>query len=200
MSLFRFIRSTRVPASLCAALLCSTWLAGCGGGAFDAMIGGALTGLNAGASVTVQNNNADNVTLTTNQSFSFATSIAPGGTYSVTVLTQPVGENCTVTNGAGTVDSFGDDVSNVAVTCALTSSVGGTVSGLAVGNSVWLSSAGQLLPIAANGAFAIPGVLAAGTGYSVTVAAQPAQQTCTILNGSGTVVAGVMASVLVTCN
>lgn len=173
-------------------------LAGCGGGA-NATIGGSVSGLNPGTSVALQNDGADNIVISANEAFSFPTQLAPGEAYSVTVASQPVGQNCVVANGAGLVDSIADDVNNVALTCSLSSSVGGTVSGLAVGNSVWLANHGQSLPIAANGPFAFPGILTAGSAYDVTVAAQPAQQTCTIAYANGVVAAGVMASVLVAC-
>jgi hypothetical protein len=62
----------------------------------------------------------------------------------VSVLTQPVGQTCVVGNGAGAVDSSGDNISIVTVTCTVTSSVGGTVAGLASGNGVWLANNGQL--------------------------------------------------------
>jgi hypothetical protein len=187
------------PAAVAAlALIATAFLAACGGGQ-NAAVGGAVSGLMPGASVTLQNNAGDNLTITADQAFTFATSIAPGGGYNVTVLTQPVGESCVVANGAGTIDSEGDDVTNVAVTCTQSSSVGGTVSGLAMGESVWLTTNGVLLPIAANGPFAFPGVLPDGTAYDVTVSTQPAQQTCTVASPSGVVAAGTIAQVAVTC-
>ena len=36
-------------------------------------------------------------------SFQFATALASGAVYNVTVQTQPAGQTCSVTNGAGTV-------------------------------------------------------------------------------------------------
>jgi len=173
-------------------------LCSCGGGS-DARIGGSVSGLASGASISLQNNSGDTLVLTANQSFTFATTVAAGDAYNVTVLTQPVGESCTVSNGSGSVDSFADDVTNVAIACSITSSVGGTLSGLASGNSVWLATNGEVLPLAANGAFAFPGLFAVGSAYTVTVNQQPAQQTCTVANPNGTVVSGAIASVTVTC-
>lgn len=181
-----------------AMVLSLTLLTSCGGGS-KATVGGTVNGLTPGASVTLQDNLADNLTVPADQGFSFATTIAAGAAYSVTVLNQPVGESCAVSNGAGNIDSFGDDITDVAVTCSLTSSVGGTVSGLAVGNSVLLATNGLQLGVASNGAFAFAGVLPAGTAYDVTIAAQPAQQTCTITNGSGVVASGAVAAVSITC-
>jgi len=181
----------------CAAAALS--LAGCGGGD-SGTVGGTLTGLNSGASVVLQDDNTDNLTLTESGSFTFATDIATNGTYDVTVLTQPVGQTCSVANGVGTIDTNDDPVTDVSVTCTTTSSVGGTLVGLAPGTSVTLSNDGVTLPIAVNGAFAFPGVLAAGTSYDVVVTTQPAGQTCTVTNASGAVAVNVMASVSVACN
>ena len=181
------------------ACACVALLSACGGGDASGTIGGSVTGLSTGQTVTLQDNNGDSLTIGANESFSFATPVDAGGTYEVSVLTQPVGETCAVANGSGTVDSEGDNVTDVTVTCSVTSSVGGTLSGLASGYSVWLSTNGEVLPLAANGAFAFPGVFTAGTTYDVTVSQQPAQQTCTVANPTGTTVSGVMASVIVTC-
>jgi hypothetical protein len=182
-----------------AALLLASMLAGCGGGG-SATVGGTVGGLVTGASVTLQNNNTDTLTIAADQGFTFPATLTTGSDYSVTVVTQPVGENCAVGNASGVIDSTADNVANVTVTCSVTSSIGGTVTGLAVGNSVWLSSNGQLLPIATNGAFAFPGVLAAGSNFNVTVSAQPAQQTCVVANGSGVVSTSAMATVFVNCS
>lgn len=180
-------------------------LPGCGGG--DASIGGTVVGLGAGLSLTLQNNNTDYLTVTSNQSFAFAKTIASKGAYDVTVLTQPVGQTCVVANGSGTVDSSGGifsgisngSVNNITVTCANSASVGGVVSGLVAGTSVTLSNNGVLLPVAVNGPFAFPGILPVGSTYAVSVTTQPFGRTCTLSNPSGTVVADVIASVAVNC-
>jgi hypothetical protein len=175
-------------------------LTACGGGG-SATIGGTVGGLRSGASVTLQDNNGDNLAISSDQGFSFPTTLAIGATYNVTVLAQPVGETCVVANGAGIIDAAADNVSIVEVTCTQTSSVGGTVAGLAAGNSVWLAlNNGAQLPIASNGGFAFAGILPSGSNYGVSVATQPVQQTCTVTNGSGVVSAGAMASVSISCS
>jgi hypothetical protein len=180
------------------ALACS--LAACGGGGGDATVGGTVSGLRTGVSVTLQNNNTDNLTVASDQGFTFPTSVPSGSGYSVSVLAQPVGETCLVGNPTGAIDSSADNVTNITVTCSVSSSVGGSIAGLAVGNSVTLANNGQLLPIATNGAFAFPGVLTPGSNYNVTVLTQPAQQTCVITNGAGVVSSSAMASVSVSCS
>lgn len=174
-------------------------LGGCGGSSTDAKIGGSVSGLATGTTMVLQNNGSDNITITANSSFSFPTKVGTNSSYAVTVLNQPTGQLCTVGSGSGTVDSKGDDVTTVTVTCASNSTVGGTVSGLATGAAVTLSNGQILLPVAINGAFSFPGTLGIGATYNITVATQPVGQTCTVLNGSGTVGAGVAVIVTVTC-
>lgn len=192
------MRSNLVRTSLACGLAALVF-AGCGGG--QASIGGTVTGLSSGLTLVLQNNGADSLTLSgtgSSISFTFATDIAAAKTYNVSVLTQPLGQTCTVASGSGTIADPAVDITNVAVTCTTTSSVVGTVSGLSTGVAVTLASNGSTL-VAGNGTFAFPGVLAAGSTYSVTVATQPSGQVCTVLNASGTVVANTSAQVTVTC-
>ncbi len=78
-------------------------------------IGGTLSGLSAGNSVTLQNNNTDDSTLTDNGDFIFSMALDDLTTYEVTVLDQPEGQFCSVTNASGTL--AGSDVDDVAVDC-----------------------------------------------------------------------------------
>jgi hypothetical protein len=78
-------------------------------------IGGTVTGLT-GTGLVLQNNGGDNLTVTTNSVGYFPTWLATGSSYYVTVLTQPSGQSCSVSNGAGTVGT--SDITNVNVTCS----------------------------------------------------------------------------------
>jgi len=78
-------------------------------------IGGSVSGLDSGKSVILQNNGGDDLTVSADGGFSFATALQSGSTYNVTVLTPPSEQSCTVSNGSGTVS--GADVSGVAVVC-----------------------------------------------------------------------------------
>ena len=78
-------------------------------------IGGILSGLSSGDSVTLLNNGTDALTISANGSFAFSTQLATGNMYDVTVGTQPTGESCLVAYGLGTVAS--QNVTTVAVTC-----------------------------------------------------------------------------------
>lgn len=176
-----------------AAVLC---LAACGGGE----VGGTLSGLGNGLSVTLRNNAADALTLTRNGPFTFATSLSASSAYAVTVLTQPVGQACAVSNGTGTLNAEGDSIDDVRVVCTNSANLTGTLSGLLAGNVVTLSNDGVPLALVANGPFAFPGIVKDGTAYSVTVATQPLTATCIVSNGAGTFFANVATNIIVACN
>jgi hypothetical protein len=79
-------------------------------------VGGTLTGLPAGDTVTLQDNGSDNLTLSTNGPFTFPTALPDGHAYSVTGSGTSGGTPIfsTLTNGSGTIS--GANVTNVAVT------------------------------------------------------------------------------------
>jgi hypothetical protein len=81
-------------------------------------IGGTLSNLPAFGTIVLQDNGGDNLTLSANGVFTFATQIASGSPYNVTVLTQPAGQYCRVTSGGGTVGTI--NVTDVTVKCAPT--------------------------------------------------------------------------------
>ncbi|MBK9501157.1 MAG: chitobiase/beta-hexosaminidase C-terminal domain-containing protein [Leptospiraceae bacterium] len=77
-------------------------------------IGGTITGLTANGLV-LQNNGSDNLSKSlSSTTFTFATLINGGSQYSVTILTQPTGLGCTVSNGNGTANL---NVVNIAINC-----------------------------------------------------------------------------------
>lgn len=77
-------------------------------------VGGTVSGLS--GTVILLNNGGDADTITNNGAFTFATPVAEGSPYNVTVGTQPSGQTCTVTNGSGKM--CGSDVTNVSISCA----------------------------------------------------------------------------------
>ena len=193
--------SPRNAVALLAASTLALVLAGCGGSnsAGDGTVGGNVSGLIAGTSVTIQNNGIDTLTLTSNAAYTFPTRIQSLSPFSVSVTTQPTGQSCALSFPVGVIPTDGSTVNNVNVICALSSSVGGTVSGLTTGNSVTLALGTATLAVTANDTFSFPGVLTTGTAYAVTVSTQPTGQTCTLANASGAVAAGVQSKVTVTC-
>ena len=95
---------------------------------------------------------------------------------------------------------FRTNITNVAVICTTsTYTVGGTLSGLATGQSVVLVNNGtNALTVAADGSFTFTTPLAPGA-YAVTVQSQPIGQTCTVSAGSGTIISSNISNVVVTC-
>ena len=159
-------------------------------------IGGAVTGLT--GSVVLQNNAGDDLSVGANGVFTFGTAMPAGGTYAVTVKTQPAGQTCTVSRSSGTANA---NVTDVAVSCAagVTGSytIGGTVTGL-TSSVVLQNNAGDDLSVGANGAFTFGSAIPAGGTYAVSVKTQPAGQTCTVSRGSGAATANV-TDVTVSC-
>ena len=92
-----------------------------GGDAADYTIGGTVSGLS--GTVVLRDNGGDNLSVTGNGSFTFASPVATGGAYNVTVKTNPSGQTCTVSGGSGTVASA--NVTGIAVSCAANSGGGG---------------------------------------------------------------------------
>lgn len=77
-----------------------------------------VSGLASGRTVVLQNNGGNNLTVTTNGSHNFSTKLADNAPYNVTILTQPVDQVCSVTNGPGLI--YGNDTSNISVVCQST--------------------------------------------------------------------------------
>jgi hypothetical protein len=166
-------------------------------------IGGSVSGLASGTSVTLLDNGGDSVTVTyPATSFTFPTALDSGANYAVTVGTQPTGETCTVTNGSGQVAA--SNVANVSVACqasVATYAIGGSVSGLTSGTSVTLlDNGGDSVTVTYPAtSFTFPTALDSGANYAVTVGTQPTGENCTVTSGSGQVATSNIANVSVTC-
>jgi len=115
---------------------------GGGGGGYSYTVGGTVTGLN-GTGLVLRDNGGDDLAVSASGMFTFATKIANGAMYSVTVYVQPTSpvQNCTVTYGSGTMGS--SNVTNVAVAC--TTVVSGTFVGVDYANSGDVGSLGTTI-------------------------------------------------------
>lgn len=136
----------------------SAMLLGCGGGGGSSSsgstpqytIGGTVTGLTSFKSLTLKNNGTDDLVITADGSFNFATAINANTTYAVTVSTQPIGMQCTVSNGSG---SAAANITNITVTCSnragkyayVTNTYSGTISGFRIDNVT-----GNLTPLSGS--------------------------------------------------
>jgi len=162
-------------------------------------IGGVVSGLLGGKTVVLQDNGGNVTPVSANGPFTFSTALANQAPYAVTIVTQPAGQTCSVTNGAGAVPAA--NVTNVAVVCkAVRYTIGGTVSGLSAGESVVLEdNGGNATTVSANGPFTFSTSIAYQSPYAVTVATQPAGETCGMTHGSGTTPAANVTNVAVIC-
>ncbi len=88
-------------------------------------VGGLVRGLAAGRTLVLRNNATDSLSITSNGAFTFPTGIASGATYSVTVTTQPSGEQCFVGGGYSFTAQTGTataPVSDILVSCGIANS------------------------------------------------------------------------------
>jgi 6-phosphogluconolactonase (cycloisomerase 2 family) len=176
---------------------------GGGGGPASYSVGGNVAGLS-GTGLVLMNNGGDALSVSAAGPFTFATKVASGKSYGVSVSTQPSNptQTCTVSNGTGTVS--GANVTSVAVQCATaTHPVGGTISGLTGTGLSLQNNGGDQLAISADGSFHFATEVAEGAPFHVTVVGQPTSpvQNCTLTNGTarGTVSTSAVMTVSVVC-
>jgi hypothetical protein len=164
-------------------------------------VGGSVMGL-VGTGLTLQNGTDEIAVVPADAgtvAFAFPTKVASGGSYAVSVKTNPTtpSQTCTVTGGSGAVASA--DVTSVAVDCTTNKhTVGGSISGLS-GTIVLQNNAGDDLSVSTTGDFNFATAIDSGAGYAVTVKTQPAHQHCMITAGEGNVADANVTSVAVAC-
>jgi hypothetical protein len=136
----------------------------------------------------MQDNGADNLTVTANGTFTFKTAVS--GAYVVTILTQPTGpaQTCSISNGTGTATA---NVTNVLINCGTTGlTIGGSVSGLIGGGLVLQNNGGNNFAVTGQGnvPFTFSAPVTGGTAYAVTILTQPSNpaQVCSVVSGTGT--------------
>ena len=161
-------------------------------------IAGVISGLTAGG-LALQNNGTDRLAVGAHATtFQFPTAIAAGSGYKVVASAQPAGLTCTVSNGVGSKVSA--DVDSIRVTCSTSTLVlGGTIIGLNATGLVLHDNGADDLTISANAtAFRFPTPIAFGSGYSVTVSAQPVSERCSVADGANTAITDV-TDIVVSC-
>jgi uncharacterized repeat protein (TIGR03803 family) len=181
-----------------------TALDGCGGnGASQApaqkyAVGGSVTGLAAGTSVVLSDNNSEALTLSADGTFVFSTAFASGSNYAITVSSQPSGQTCQVSNGSGTIGAA--NITNAAVSCANAYIIGGTITGLDSATGLVLANGSDTFTVPADAAgFTMPTAVANGAVFNVTVQAHPTMLNCTVTGGAGTVTGADVDSISVSC-
>lgn len=183
-------------------------LSACGGGGESTpaptpvvsyTVGGSISGL--AATVVLQNNSGNDLSIAADGNFSFTASIPSGNAYSVTVKTQPSNptQTCTVTNGSGSVTN--SNILNIDVSCSTNRYViSYSVSGLS-GSGLMVQNASNGMAVVGDGTYSFSSAVASGRSYDVYVAQQPSNpvQSCTVANASGVVTNANITAPIVTC-
>jgi hypothetical protein len=167
-----------------------------------------------GSGVNVLPTASRQVTRTANGSASFEVAVPVGSSYQVVIAQQAVGNTCSVTNGSGTMGTAG--VSNVLVSCSPNRyPVSGTITLWNEETALLQLNGGETVrangPIGSTANFPVvtpfqfTTTVPYGSTYTVTVPEPPGfefnePQTCTITNGSGTMPAGSVTNVVITCD
>ncbi len=149
-------------------------------------VGGTASGLS--GTVVLQDNGGDSLNVTANGAFTFATLLAAGGSYNVTVASNPSGQTCTVANGTGSVTTA--NITNVAVTCTAAGGGGGTATWTAMTDGAMTISPSGL--VTGGSASANTGEISTGQSFTSDQYSQ-IQTTSTQLTGSQWIGVGVRA-------
>ena len=194
-----------------ALLACALTLAACGGSGGNLVLSGTVLGLTRDGLV-LQNNGADDLVVpATNTTFVFPTLIANDTGFNVTIKSSPPSAVCTAFNNVGKTGNY--DVNTVVISCVTNSyDVGGTVSGLTGNGLVLINGADRVAVPAGATSFTLTtvtkdstgkdvfaGRVADGAPYGITVLTQPANQTCTVANGTGTMGSAAVNTIKVSC-
>ena len=141
-------------------------------------IGGKVYGLN--GSITLQNNAANDLSVSSSGDFVFADNFSMGSSYLVTISSQPSsGQTCTPNNNSGRAT---DNITSVEIICSQTlRSISGSISDL-TGTLVLQNNYGGDQTFTSNDNFTF--YVADNSSYNVTVKSQPAGK-CNVSNGTG---------------
>ncbi|MFZ0007322.1 MAG: hypothetical protein WAK94_03685, partial [Steroidobacteraceae bacterium] len=161
-------------------------------------LSGSISGLTASGLVLA--NGTDTLPVSSGATgFMMPTAVPYGSAYAVTVQQQPTGLTCTPGNATGNMPA--GPVTNVTITCAVTTyTIGGSVSGLTASGLVLANGTDVTPPLGATAnSFSMPTGVVSGSAYNVTVQTQPTGQLCTVANGSGIVGTSDVTTVAVSC-
>ncbi len=163
-------------------------------------VGGSISGLT-GSGLVLENDAGTSLAVPPGgTTFTFSkTPYTSGTSFNVTVLSQPAGQTCSVTNGTGTVGT--GNVTSVSINCGNNSyTVGGTITGVEGNGLVLQDNDGDNLNVPPGStAFTFATPLASGTTYAVSVQTAPTNEICIVTNGTGTVTTANVTNVSIAC-
>ena len=183
-----------------AVLACTLALSACGGGGDGELaIGGSFSGVTK-TGLVLTNNGGSDYAVTPNSSgigsWYFPTLVETDSQYNVEVKSVPDNvEKCDVVGARGRAVFA---TNRVDIVCHFkTHALGGTVSGL-TGELVVVNGTDRVVIPAGATSFAMAKVPQDGA-YGIAILSKPANQTCTIANGTGTMGANDINNVAITC-
>lgn len=184
-----------------AALACAVALTACGGSDGQLLLGGQISGVTKTGLVLTNNGGSDYaVPPPTNGSgsgeFYFPNLISTDDRYNVQYKSLPSNvETCTITNPSGRAAYH---VYTVYIECKLkTHALTGTVSNLK--NTLVLVNGSDRVELQAGATSFSFNRVAEDSPYGISILQQPADQSCTVNNGSGVVGPADVSNVTVTC-
>lgn len=186
-----------------AAVIVALSLASCGGSSGTLVLGGTVVTLAKDGLVLINKNSGKTLTVASGATtFAFADLVANDESYDVEVQTQPTGAVCTPSNNTGKANLYNSDY--IVITCVTdTHKLGGVLNGLTGAGLVLVNGSttySPAVPSPAGTSFNFTlGLVADGSYYGVSVLTQPAGQTCTVANATGTMGSVDITPLVVTC-
>ncbi len=161
-------------------------------------LSGSISGLTT-SGLTLSLNNSETIEVAANATtLSFTAALADAASYEVSISTQPNGLICSATNASGSISAA--NVENIAITCATSYTVSGTIEGLSTETATLsLNGSESLTTTSSEAAFTFTTALVEGASYAVTVTDSPDTFTCNVEQGSGTIATANITNVLVKC-
>jgi len=162
-------------------------------------IGGSVSGL-IGTGLVLANG-SDRATITANGAFQFRNELPSGTRYNISVATQPIGQQCSITNHDAVVGSAA--VNNITVSCSDSLfTLGGMITGLAGSGLELQNNGGDNRVIdRSESTYSFARTFTSGTAYNVTVLRHPTSpaQYCEATNATGSIVNSNITSVAINC-
>jgi len=182
-----------------AALACAAILTACGGSDGQLQLGGDFVGVTKTGLVLTNNGGSDKAIVPTSNgagNWAFDTLISSDDRYNVEIKSQPSNvEKCVIQNPSGRA---GYHVYTVYVECTLKRhDLSGSVSNLK-GELVLVNGSDRVTVQPGATTFNMAKV-PEDSPYGISILTQPANQTCTVSNGSGVVGPAAVTNVAITC-